>query len=123
MGQFANFTIDLARYGFRGLYSVYPEWPVHGVTNYPNEACSRFCSLVDSKDSRVLASIGRRHCAFRCQDGRITRTLEGNRFDVCRTKTRRSVTVSFDQYSDEEPPVRSFSGGVRARLAGLGVKI
>jgi len=122
-GQLTNFSVDLARYGFRGLYSVYPEWPIHGITNYPNEACTRFCSLVDSHDSRVLASIGRRHCAFRCKDGRSTRTLEGNRFDVYRTKTRRSVTVSFDQYADEDPPVRAFSGGVRARLAGLRVKI
>ncbi len=122
-GQFTNFSVDLVRYGFRGLYSVYPEWPIHGITNYPNKACTRFCTLVDAHDSRVLASIGRRHCAFRCKDGRKTRTLEGNRFDVYRTRTRRSLTVSFDQYADEDPPVRAFSGGVRARLAELRVRI
>ena len=118
-----NFSVDLARYGFRGLYSVYPEWPVPGVTNYSSEASNRFCALIDANDNGVLASVGRRHCAFRCKDGRSTRTLEGNRFDVYLTKTRRSLTVSFDQYADEDPPVRAFSGGVRARLAGIGLKI
>lgn len=123
MERFTSFSVDLARYGFQGLYSVYPEWPIHGVTNYPSEACTRFCALIDAHDSGVLASVGRRHCAFRCKDGRSTRTLEGNRFDVYRTKTRRCLTVSFDQYADDDPPVRAFSGGVRNRLAALGVKL
>lgn len=122
-GKITSFSLDLDRYGFRGLYSVYPEWPFPGVTNYSSEACGRFCALIDAHGSGVLASLGRRHCAFRCRDGRSTRTLEGNRFDVYRTKTRRSLTVSFDQYADEDPPVRTFSGGVRTRLAVLGVKL
>jgi len=117
------FTVDFSRFGFRGLYSVYSEWPVNSSTNYPNDAYVRFCGIVDSKNSGVRASVGRRNCAFQCKDGRTTRTLDGNQFDVYRTKTRRTVTVSFEQYADNDPPVRMFSSGVRKRLAALGAAI
>ena len=115
--------IDLKQFGFRGLYSVYPEWPTPSSTNYPSDAYERFCALVDSGGPGVLASVGKRYCSFRCQDGKHTRTLALNKFDVHRTKTKRSLSISFEQYADEDPPVRAFSGGVRKRLAALGMKI
>ena len=49
--EITNFSVDLARYGFRGLYSVYPEWPIPGVTNYSSEASNRFCALIDANDA------------------------------------------------------------------------
>ena len=123
LGNITPYPLELSSYGFRSLYSVYPEWPIAGVTNYQGPACARFCELVDVPDSGVLVSVGRRHCAFRCKAGGCTRTLAGNQFDVYCTKTRRSLRVSFDRYADEDPPVREFSGGVRSRLAQLGMKI
>jgi hypothetical protein len=121
--EFKRFSVDLKRFGFRGCYSVYPEWPIHSSTNYRADAYGRFCTLVDSGSPGVLGSVGKRYCSFRCQDGRNTRTLALNQFDIYRTKTRRSLTVSFEQYADEDPPVGAFSGGVRKRLAALGMKI
>lgn len=125
--QFGPADFDLAgvalRFGFRGLYSVYPEHATYSVTNYPLVDYSRFCDLVDMGFPNILASIGRRYCSFHCKDGRITRTLEGNRFDIYRTKTKRTVTVSFDQHADEDPPVRLFSGGVRSKLASIGIEL
>lgn len=121
--QITSFSVDPARYDFRGLYSVYPDWSAYKVTNYANDTYARFCDLIDNDNSGLLISVGRRHCAFRCKDGSSTRTLEGNYFDISRTKVKRSLAISFDQYADEDPPVRTFSGGVRARLAELGIKI
>lgn len=120
--KIAPFFVDFVRYGFRGLYAVYSE-PVRRVTNYPLEARARFCALVDAPDSGVLASVGRRHCAFRCKDGRVTRTLAGNRFDIHQSKTKRSLTIDFERYEDTDPPVKMFSGAVREHLAALGMKI
>lgn len=125
--EFKPAGFDLAgcslRFGFRGLYSVYSDSQGVGVTNYPFEAYDRFCKLVDCDLPGILASVGRRRCSFRCKDGSITRTLGGNRFDVYRTKTRRTVSIGFEQYADEDPPVRLFSGGVRKQLAGIGIKV
>jgi hypothetical protein len=121
-GKLTPFSVDLARYGFRGLYSVYSEWPVRWSTNFPDDSYVRFCGVLDSS-SGVFLSVGRRYCAFRCTDGRSTRTLAMNQFDIYPTKTRKRITVGFDQYADEDPPVGAFSGGVRKRLANFGVKI
>jgi hypothetical protein len=121
--EFKRFSVDLKRFGFRGFYSVYPQWPIHSSTNYHADAYGRFCAMVDLGSPGVSGSVGKRYCSFRCQDGRNTRTLALNLFDIYRTKTRRSLTVSFEQYADEDPPVRAFSGGVRKRLAALGMKI
>lgn len=118
-----NVQLDLARYGFRGLYSVFPDWPVASVSNFGLSKYEQFCAAIDSAPRGVFVSIGRCYLSYGAKDGRITRTLGGNRFQIYNTKTRRSVSVGFEQYSNEDVPVRLFSGKIRAKLKTLDISI
>jgi hypothetical protein len=120
---FCKFEIDLKRYCFRGSYSVYPEWINPSVSNYPLTFVNRFSSAVDSAGSDCRISVGRKYVSYNSADGRKTRTLGGNHFNIYNTKTRRSVWVGFEQYSDDDIPVRLFSSAVRIKLKELDIKI
>ena len=120
---FREFEVDLERHGFRGNYSVYPDWPVPTLSNYPRGDYVRFCDAIDARRKSVFVSVGRGYVAYRASDGRITRSLRGNHFEIYGTKTGRSLCIGFEQYDDGDIPVRQFSRGIRKRLKGLGVVI
>ncbi len=120
--QIKENPIDSSRYPFSHPYSVYSNsWK--NVCNYPISAKERFCSLLEGCPINLRLSVGRRFLSFKTDDGRQTRTLYGNQFDIHQHKGKRKLSISFEQYSDEDIPVRKFSGEVRKSLKQLGIKI
>ncbi|MCD6052549.1 MAG: hypothetical protein K0Q55_3967 [Verrucomicrobia bacterium] len=103
-------------------YSVYSN-SLKNVCNYPISTKERFCSMLDGCPLNLRLSVGRRFLSFKTDDGRQTRTLYGNQFDIHHFKGKRKLSISFEQFSDEDIPVRKFSGEVRKSLKQLGIKI
>lgn len=120
--QIKENPIDSTRYPFSHPYSIYSN-SLKNVCNYPISAKERFCSLLDSCPINLSLSVGRRFLSLKTDDGRQTRTLYGNQFDIHHHKGKRKLSISFEQYSDEDIPVRKFSGEVRRSLKQLGIKI
>jgi hypothetical protein len=122
-GDITENVVDAALHPFRSPYAVYASYLAKYVSNYPMQSRERFCKLIDNCPENLKLEVGRSYLSFAATDGRNTRSLGGNQFSIYGSKGKRRLSVGFEQYADEDIPVRAFSGGVRQSLKGLGIKI